>query len=451
MKPVVVVSGILNTKGKEIHYLAEKIRAYGCDTLVVELSLGKQVDEPWVDVNLTQLLKEVDKTPEDIFSLSRGEAALIVTSAVVKLIKKLHQEGNIHGMISYCGGMGSSISSKAMQVLPLGLPKILLSTMLHNAEEYTGSKDIAIIYPVTESGLNKVSKQILNTAAGIVAGGAKAYAAYSDEQAKPLVAVSMQGVTTPCAQHIMNRMNEDNEVEGMILHANGEGGRTMETMIEEGYFSAVADTTLGECSAHLLGGVNNAGPGRMSAAAITGIPQVMSPGSVDFSSFRNRGEMGERLNSEIDAGALGRKAHFHNTYCTICTITPQEAVGLGKNFAKKLNCATAPVSFFVPMRGWSAYDIESPSIEKGWAGPGAGPSWIPSKKNPRWSYRAEQFMDSFIGNLKKDNPNIQVYQVDMHINDPEFAELMYLDLKDMIHGVWEKGKYQQENKIKRIF
>lgn len=451
MKPVVVVSGILNTKGKELHYISEKIKEYGCDTLVVELSLGKELGESWVDVSLTQLLKEVDKEPGDIFALSRGEAALVVTGAARKLVGRLYEEGRIQGILSYCGGMGSSISSKVMQMLPLGFPKILLSTMLHNAEEYIGSKDIAILYPVTESGLNKVSRQILNTAAGIVAGGAKAWCSYTDEEARPLVAVSMQGVTTPCAQAMIAHMNEDHEVDGMILHANGEGGRTMETMIREGYFSAVADTTLGECSAHLLGGVNNAGPGRMSAAAATGIPQVMSPGSVDFSSFRNRGEMGDRLNGEIDAGIVGRKAHFHNTYCTICTITPQEAWTLGESFAKKMNCATAPISFFIPMRGWSAYDIEMPDREKGWAGPGSGPSWIPSREHPGWSFRAEQFTDGLLKHLKKDNQNIQVYEVDMHINEPAFAELMYRDLRDMLHGSWKKGKYEQQNKVRQIF
>lgn len=450
MKPVIAVLGILNTKGAEIHYISERIREYGCDTLVVELSLGKELGEPWVDVSLTQLLQEEDKVPEDIFSLSRGEAALVVTGAARKLIGRLYGEGRIHGILAYCGGMGSSIASRVMQTLPLGFPKILLSTMLHNAEEYIGSKDIAILYPVTESGLNRVSRQILNTAAGIVAGGAKAWCAYEDDQARPLVAVSMQGVTTPCAQYIIRRMEEDQEVDGMILHANGEGGRTLETMIREGYFSAVADTTLGECSAHLLGGINNAGPGRMSGAAASGIAQVMSPGSVDFSSFKNRGEMGERLNAEIDAGLPGRKAHFHNTYCTVCTITAKEAQGLGESFAKKLNCATAPVSFFIPMRGWSAYDLEGPDLEKGWAGPGPGPSWIPSKEHPGWSKRAEQFTDSFLANLKKDNHNIQVYQADMHINDPDFGELMYQDLRDMLHGTWRRGSREIPGKVRRI-
>lgn len=120
-----------------------------------------------------------------------------MTNAAVKLVSNMYKEGRIQGFISYCGGMGSSISSKVMQILPLGFPKILLSTMLHNSAEYIGEKDIAMMYPVTESGLNRVSRQILNTAAGIVAGGAKAYFSYADEQSKPLVAVSMQGLRLP--------------------------------------------------------------------------------------------------------------------------------------------------------------------------------------------------------------------------------------------------------------
>ena len=276
--------------------------------IVIELSLGKEVKEPWIDITIRDLLRGVEKKPEDIFALSRGEAALIVTEAAVKNIELLQTEGKIQGIISYCGGMGSSISSKVMQTLPLGFPKILLSTMLHNAQEYIGSKDIAMMYPVTESGLNSVSRKILNTAAALIAGGAKGYMNYKPDQDKPLVAVSMQGVTTPCSQYIINRLKEDGEADGMIFHANGEGGKAMEDMLGEGYFAAAADVTLGECSAHLLGGVNNAGPGRMSGAALNGIPQVMAPGSVDFSSFRNRGEMGERLNHEIDTGVSGNIA-----------------------------------------------------------------------------------------------------------------------------------------------
>ena len=451
MKPVVAVLGILDTKGKEIQYIAEKIKCYGCDAIVIELSLGKEVKEPWIDITIRDLLRRVEKKPEDIFALSRGEAALIVTEAAVKNIELLQTEGKIQGIISYCGGMGSSISSKVMQTLPLGFPKILLSTMLHNAQEYIGSKDIAMMYPVTESGLNSVSRKILNTAAALIAGGAKGYMNYKPDQDKPLVAVSMQGVTTPCSQYIINRLKEDGEADGMIFHANGEGGKAMEDMLGEGYFAAAADVTLGECSAHLLGGVNNAGPGRMSGAALNGIPQVMAPGSVDFSSFRNRGEMGERLNHEIDTGVLGRKAHFHNTYCTICTVTPEEAYGLGESFAKKLNFAKAPTTFFIPMRGWSAYDIEAPDIEKGWAGPGSGPSWIPSRNHPGWSYRAERFIEGFLGKLNPDNENIQVYQADMHLNSPEFAELLYGELKDILHGNREKGKYDQGKIVKRIF
>lgn len=451
MKPTVAVMGILDTKGKEIQYLAEKIKQYDCNVLIIEMSLGKEVKEPWIDISIKELLKEANKKPEDIFALSRGEAALIVTNAAVKRIEKLQKEGKIQGVISYCGGMGSSIASKVMQILPLGFPKILLSTMLHNAQEYIGSKDIAIMYPVTESGLNSVSKKILNAAAGMIAGGAKGYLAYVPDQDKPLVAVSMQGVTTPCSQYIINRLKQDGEADGMIFHANGEGGKAMEDMINSGYFAAAADITLGECSAHLLGGVNNAGPGRMSSAALNGVPQVMAPGSVDFSSFRNRGEMGERLNNEIDEGVEGRKAHFHNTYCTICTITSEEAYGLGINFAKKLNFAKAPVTFFIPMKGWSAYDIEAPDIEKGWSGPGSGPAWIPSEKHSGWSYRAEKFTESFIKSLDKSNENIQVYQADLHLNNREFAELIYKELRDILHGCRVKGKYEKENVVKRIF
>ncbi len=451
MKPIVVVAGIMDTKGKELLYIRDRVRVMGCDTLMIELSLGKEVKADWIDVHISDLLRGVDKTPSDIFAMTRGDAAKVVTEAAIKYITRLQKSGKMHALIAYCGGMGSSIVAPVMQTLPYGMPKILLSTMVHCAEQYLANKDIAMLYSVTEAGLNHISRQILNTAAGVVAGGAKAYVDFKDEDAKPLIAVTMQGVTTPCAERVMSHIAQSNEYDGMIIHANGEGGRTLEYMAKEGCFRAMAEITLGEMSANLLHGINDAGPDRLNSAIACGIPQVLAPGSVDFSSFRNRDAMAPRLLEEEKAGVLGRRTHYHNTNCTVCTITPDEAYGQGKTIADKLNKAKDTVCILVPMRGWSAYDISAPDIKRGWAGPGSGPSWVPNPEHPEWSLRAEYFINGFMSAIDKSNKHVEMYRVDMHINQPEFADLFYLALHSILDGRYEKGSLANGKIVEKLF
>lgn len=217
MKPIVVVAGIMDTKGKELLYIRDRVRVMGCDTLMIELSLGKEVKADWIDVHISDLLRGVDKTPSDIFAMTRGDAAKVVTEAAIKYITRLQKSGKMHALIAYCGGMGSSIVAPVMQTLPYGMPKILLSTMVHCAEQYLANKDIAMLYSVTEAGLNHISRQILNTAAGVVTGGAKAYVDFKDEDAKPLIAVTMQGVTTPCAERVVSHIAQSNEYDGILI------------------------------------------------------------------------------------------------------------------------------------------------------------------------------------------------------------------------------------------
>ena len=142
MKPIVVVAGIMDTKGKELLYIRDRVRVMGCDTLMIELSLGKEVKADWIDVHISDLLRGVDKTPSDIFAMTRGDAAKVVTEAAIKYITRLQKSGKMHALIAYCGGMGSSIVAPVMQTLPYGMPKILHSTMVHCAEQYLANKDV---------------------------------------------------------------------------------------------------------------------------------------------------------------------------------------------------------------------------------------------------------------------------------------------------------------------
>lgn len=439
MKPVVAVTGVMNTKGTELHFISEQIKKQGCDTLVIELSLGKQVNEDWIDIPLSEVLKETGAKPEEIFAMTRGAASKIVTEAGKKLFTRLQKEGKIQGIIAFCGGVGSAMVSPIMQAMPFGFPKLLLSTVLRNAMQYIGSKDISLMYPVSESGLNGVTKRILSTAAGSIAGGAKMYSEYVPDADKPLVAVTMQGVTTPCAQSVVNHVDNWGQELGMIIHATGAGGMALEDMIREGYFKGVIDVTLGEMMGNMLGGVCDCGPNRLEAACECGVPQVLAPGSLDFGVFRNAEAIPEYKRNECADGIPGRAIYFHNTNSTVLCATLDETFEMGRIIGTKLSNAKEKTSMCIPMRGFSGYDMEGTNIDWGWAGPQKAPSWIPSEEHHGWSKRAEVFIKGLLDTLDRSNTNIDLYQVDMHINDPCFAELLAGLMDKMLHGGWVVG------------
>jgi uncharacterized protein (UPF0261 family) len=430
----IIVAGILDTKGEEIKFLAERVRAAGGNPTILELSVGHEVG--WADISLSDVVKRVGKTKEDIFALDRNAASDLIAGGAIKLVDELREAGKLDGIIAYGGSMGASIATRTMQSLPIGVPKIMLTTMASgDVSPYVGTRDICMMYPIAEAGLNKVTRGILNNAAAGVVGMASAPVMEGIEE-KPLIGCMMFGVTTPCvlrASSIMEKAGYD----VIINHAVGSGGRSMEELIRDGYITGVLDITTHEIGDEMLGGVLGAGPDRMTAAGDLGIPQVVAPGGLDLINFGPKHTVPERLLKETDQP--GRGLYEHNPTVTCIGVSMDEIYRIGEHMAQKLNAAKGPSVLCVPMQGWGACDLATPDIELGWAGPGSGPTWAADMENPRWSRRSVEYVKALKAKIDPNKENLEVILVDKHMNDPDFSDLMAGLLLEMLQGSWSKG------------
>ncbi|HEX3010852.1 MAG TPA: Tm-1-like ATP-binding domain-containing protein, partial [Syntrophomonadaceae bacterium] len=436
-KPSIIVAGILDTKGQEIKYIAERVKAAGGEPTIVELSVGHEVG--WADISISEVLGEIGRDVKELFSLDRGKASDIVVDGACQVIAKMLNQGKLDGIIAYGGSMGASIATRIMQTLPIGVPKFMLTTMASgDVSPYVGTKDLCMMYPIAEAGLNKVTRKILNNAAAAVVGMANAPELEAVEE-KALIGCMMFGVTTPCVLRASKTI-EDMGYDVMINHAVGSGGKSMEELIRDGYIVGILDITTHEIADLMLGGVLSAGPDRLTAAGAKGIPQVIAPGGLDLINFGPRDTVPEKLIQESDQP--GRGLYVHNPMVTCIGVSTEEAYRIGEHIAQKMNAAKGPTVMCIPMRGWGACDIPSPNKELGWAGPGAGPTWASDPEHPEWSLRNGYFIKALRKTLSKDNPNLDVILVDKHLNEPEFADLMTDLLQEMLQGKWKKGSHQ---------
>jgi len=433
-KKQVIVAGILDTKGEEIKFLADRVKAAGADAVVLELSVGHEVG--WADISVSEVVSKVGKNKEEIFALDRKSASDLIAEGGIKLAGEMLADGKIDGIIAYGGSMGASIATRIMQSLPIGFPKIMLTTMASgDVAPYVGTSDICMLYPIAEAGLNRVTRGILNNAAGAIVGMVSVPVMEGIAE-KPLIGCMMFGVTTPCvlrASSVMEKAGYD----VIINHAVGSGGRSMEELIRDGYITGMLDITTHEIGDELLGGVLSAGPDRMTAAGELGIPQVIAPGGLDLINFGPKNTVPERLLKETDIP--GRALYEHNPTVTCIGVSVDEAYRIGEHMAEKLNAAKGPSVLCVPMRGWGACDLAEPDIELGWAGPGSGPVWVADDENPKWSQRSVRYVEALKEKIDPAKDNLEVILVDKHMNDPIFAEFMAEILLEMLDGKWSKG------------
>jgi uncharacterized protein (UPF0261 family) len=436
-RPHIVVAGILDTKGNEIKFLAERVRAAGGEPIIMELTVGGEVG--WADIPVSELAKREGKTVGDLSTLDRNKAAGIVMAGGLKLVTERLEQGSLDGIIGFGGSMGSSIVAHIMQGLPIGLPKLLLSTMTSgDVGPYVGTKDVAMMYPIAEVGLNRVTRKVLNNAAAAIVGMASAppLATVAD---KPLIGCMMFGVTTPTVLHAAAYFEQRGGYDVMINHAVGSGGRSMEELITDGYIVGVLDITTHEIADELFGGVLGAGPDRLTAAGRKGIPQVVSVGGLDLLNFGPRDTLPKKY--EEEEHLPGRCIYVHNPTVTCAGVSLQETEQLGSELGTKLKAAKGPTVLCIPLRGWGAVDIAAPNKEFGWAGPGAGPAWCPDPDQPEWSLRNRYLIRGLSATFDFDKANLDVLAVDRHMNDPAFADLMAGLLEEMLDGRWSKGSH----------
>jgi uncharacterized protein (UPF0261 family) len=291
------------------------------------------------------------------------------------------------------GSGGTAIATRAMRALPVGVPKLMLSTMASgDTSSYVGSSDIAMMASITDiAGVNSISAQILANAAAAMAGMVKA-APVEIEGIRPLVAATMFGVTTPAVTAARTDL-EDRGYEVLVFHCTGTGGRAMESLIEAGFFDGVLDLTTTELCDELVGGVLSAGPDRMGAAARTGVPQVVSLGALDMVNFGAP----ETVPSEFE----GRIMYEHNPSVTLMRTTPEESAALGRLIAEKLSAATGPTTLFIPLRGVSMIAVEGQ------------PFYDPDADAALFGAIRDNLPDS-----------VGLVEMDCDINDPLFARAM---------------------------
>jgi uncharacterized protein (UPF0261 family) len=434
--PRILVAGILDTKGAEIKFLAERVRAAGGEPTIMELSVGGEVG--WADIPVSKLLGRVGKTVEEVAKLDRGKAVDLVMEGGRQEALELLAAGRLDGMIAFGGSMGTSIAAYIMRALPIGVPKFLLSTMTSgDTRPYVGTKDLTMMYPIAEVGLNKVTRRVINNAAAAVVGMADAPALEATAE-KPLVGCMMFGVTTPTVLRASKDM-EERGYDVMVNHAVGSGGRSMEELIADGYIVGMLDITTHEIGDELFGGVLSAGPDRLTAAGLKGIPQVVSVGGLDMINFGARATVPQKFVDE--QGIPGRSMYIHNPTVTAVGVTADESYTLGRVVAAKLNVATGPTVLCVPLRGWGAVDLAVPDKALGWAGPDPGPMWVADAGHPAWSMRNEPFLRGLLEVIDLSKPNLEVMLVDRHMNEPEFADRMTELLAEMLAGGWRKGSH----------
>ena len=347
---VVALIGTLDTKGAEYAWLAEQLDKHGVQALFVDV--GSFSASPLANVSSDDVIAAADS---DAVALrerrDRGEMMQVMSVGAARIVRDLAVSGRIHGLLALGGSGGSSVAAAAMQALPVGFPKLLVSTMASgDVKPYVGEVDATLMYSVVDvAGINSVSSQVFANAAAAIAGMAQAY---EDRLAavpaghKPVVAVTMFGVTTPAADEARDTLT-DLGYEVLVFHATGAGGRAMEKLAESGLLAGVCDLTTTELAD--VGGVRSAGPRRLEMAGRVGLPQAVSLGALDMVNFGPA--------DTVPPEFAGRNLFVHNPTVTLMRTTPEEMAELGRRIAAKLAAATGPTELFIPLRGVSAIDV----------------------------------------------------------------------------------------------
>lgn len=342
--PTIAILGTLDTKGVEHGYVADLIKQRGHDVLVIDVGT-RAAPKLQPDITRTEIAAAAGV---DFAALNakqdRGESVTVMSQGAPRVLAKLVAEKRIDGVISLGGGGGTAIATAAMRALPIGFPKLMVSTLASgNVAPYVDVKDIVMFPSVVDiAGLNRLSRQLLARAAGAICGMVEIPVPPATD--KPIIVVSQFGNTTPCVEHA-KKILEAAGYEVIVFAATGTGGRTMESLIESGLIAGVLDVTTTELADELVGGVLSAGPKRLEAAARGGVPAVISTGCLDMVNFGPP--------ETVPTQFADRKFYQHNPQVTLMRTTPEENTQLGRLLAEKLNRSTGPVTVLLPLRGGS--------------------------------------------------------------------------------------------------
>jgi uncharacterized protein (UPF0261 family) len=400
----VVLLGTLDTKGHEYAFVRDRLREAGVDVVLVDTGvLGEPLVAP--DVPREEVARAAGADHAALRDAGdRGAAMGAMGRGAAEVLLRLHAEGRADGALSLGGSGNSSVAARAMRELPVGVPKLIVSTVASgDTRPYVGAVDITMTYSVVDiAGINRISARILANAAGAIAGMVTASVPQGADD-RPLVGATMFGVTTPCVTHARERL-EELGYEVLVFHATGTGGQSFEALATGGFLSGALDATTTELADDLVGGVLSAGPDRLEAVGAAGIPQVVSLGALDMVNFGPRETVPERF--------ADRNLFVHNPTVTLMRTTEEEMAELGRRIARKLNGASGPTALYVPLRGVSAIDVDG------------GP------------FRDAQADEALFRALREgvDGDRVELVEVDADVNDPAFARAMADRLHELIGG-----------------
>ena len=383
----IAVVGTLDSKGYEHQFVADQIQAQGHKALLIDVGT---LTPPQIEPNISRdqvLAYSNINLPE---REDRGERVTAMSEALPACLATLAEKGEIEGVISLGGGGGTAIATAGMRALPIGFPKVMVSTLASgNTAHYVSTKDIVMFPSIVDvAGLNDISKKLFARAAGAICG--MVTTPLPEASDKPLIVASMFGNTTECIDHARELLTKKG-YEVLVFHATGTGGRTMEALIESGLVQGVLDVTTTEWADELTGATLSAGPTRLEAAGKANVPAIVSPGCLDMANF------GEP--HTVPSNLKDRTFYHHNPQVTLMRTNPKECAELGRILAEKVNAYTAPVTVLLPTKAISVISAEGQDF---------------------YDPEADQALFQAI----RDNldSRIELIEVDTTINDPVFSE-----------------------------
>jgi uncharacterized protein (UPF0261 family) len=400
----VVLIGTLDTKGAECAFLRDRLRDGGVDVVVVDCGIGEHAHD-LATVSAEEVARAGGADLHELRAAGdRGAAVSAMAEGARATVLALHATKRCDGVLAAGGSGNTTIATAAMRALPIGLPKLMVSTIASgDVAPYVGAVDIAMMASVVDvAGINSISARILANAAAAMVGMVTAPPPPALDDRRPLVGASMFGVTTPCVTRAREQLERDG-YEVLVFHATGVGGRALEGLAKAGHLAGVLDVTTTELADEVVGGTLSAGPDRLEAAGRAGIPQAVSLGAVDMVNFGARASVPERFQ--------GRNLYAHNDSVTLMRTTPAECAEIGGQIARKLSAATGPVALFVPLRGVSM---------------------IATEGGPFFDAAADEALFASVRAGVGDN--VELVELDCDVNDDVFADAMAGWLAGQIEG-----------------
>lgn len=380
----------LDTKGSEAAAVAQRLRDLGVEVTTVDTGCLGTPSWP-ADISRESVFSAAGSTLESVQAAGdRGHAITVAAEGAANIVQAAAAAGKLSGIIGLGGSAGTTIATTAMQRLPIGIPKVMVSTLASGqVRPYVGDKDVLMMNSVVDiAGLNRISRLVLDNAAAAIAGMVQ-NPPVSNTHDKPLIAATMFGVTTPCVERAREVL-EQNGYEVLVFHATGNGGQAMESLIREGAIVGVLDLTTTELADELVGGVLSAGPDRLTAAAETGVPQVISVGATDMVNFGPRVTVPNQFEPRIFL--------VHNPTVTLMRTTVDECAQLGNEIAHKAAASTGPTAILLPLNGVSAIDQTGQPFDD------------PAARQATFDA------------IRQNHGNVELIELHNHINDQQFAE-----------------------------